>query len=195
MEFPLLSSLLKKMMKELNLKQADLALVLGVPLDRVKSLTSGKVKRMTREEAASLVKQLRIRDDWLISGEGPMLQSVDSGGETDDEFSARHDRIRRMQELVNSMPLSEHTKLRLRALMQGDPAHDGPLIAQALQADAMGLDFGTGKPIPGAVPPPMPMLSPRTAALVDNYEHASEEGKKIIEGTASMAAQRPAKSA
>ena len=32
-------------------------------------------------------------------------------------------------------------------------------------------------------------LSPRQRALLDNYEHADESGKKIIEGTASFAAQ------
>ena len=32
-------------------------------------------------------------------------------------------------------------------------------------------------------------LSPRQAALLDNYEHTSEEGKKIIEGAAFAAAQ------
>ena len=191
----MISELLKKVMLEHKLKQTDLAELLGVSLSRVKAMTSGRVKNLTREESELLIGKLRIRATWLISGEGPMLQSVDASGETDDEFSARHDRIRRMHALVNSMPLSEHIKLRLRAVMHGDPAHDGPLIAQAIQADAMGLDFGTGKPIPGAESPRTSTLTPRTAALVDNYEHASEEGKKIIEGTASMAAQRPAKSA
>lgn len=32
-------------------------------------------------------------------------------------------------------------------------------------------------------------LTPRQQALLDNYNHTSEEGKMIIEGTASMAAQ------
>lgn len=32
-------------------------------------------------------------------------------------------------------------------------------------------------------------LSPRLRALVDNYEHAPEAGKKVIEQTASFAAQ------
>lgn len=34
-----------------------------------------------------------------------------------------------------------------------------------------------------------PRLSRRAAALVDNYEHTDEAGKKIIEGTATLAAQ------
>ena len=36
-------------------------------------------------------------------------------------------------------------------------------------------------------------LSHRAAALLDNYKHTDEAGKKIIEGTASLAAQSKAK--
>ena len=46
----------------------------------------------------------------------------------------------------------------------------------------------------GRAMPPEGSLSRRAAALVANYEAADESGKKIIEGTASMAAQpKPAK--
>lgn len=41
----------------------------------------------------------------------------------------------------------------------------------------------------GRAMPPEGSLSRRAAALVANYEAADESGKKIIEGTASMAAQ------
>lgn len=37
--------------------------------------------------------------------------------------------------------------------------------------------------------PVVPSLTPRKRALLDNYDHTSEEGKKVIEGTASLAAQ------
>lgn len=36
-------------------------------------------------------------------------------------------------------------------------------------------------------------LSRRAAALLDNYEHTDEVGKKVIEGTANMAAQSKAR--
>lgn len=38
-------------------------------------------------------------------------------------------------------------------------------------------------------------LSRRAEALLDNYENADEVGKKIIEGTAHMAAQSKARKA
>lgn len=38
-----------------------------------------------------------------------------------------------------------------------------------------------------------PALNPRQRALLDNYDNTSEEGKKVIEGTASLAAKSPRK--
>lgn len=70
-----ISSLLKLVMKEFGLQQQGLAEAMGVSLDRVKSLTSGKVKNLKREEGEALIKKLKIRGDWLATGEGPMLQN------------------------------------------------------------------------------------------------------------------------
>jgi transcriptional regulator with XRE-family HTH domain len=67
--------------------------------------------------------------------------------------------------------------------------------AKLLKALAlMGMDIGyllTGSRAAAV----SPTLSPRQRALLDNYEHAPEDGKKIIEGTASMAAQSMMKKA
>lgn len=71
----MLSELLKQVMRECQLKQSDLVEVLGVSLSRVKAMTSGRVKNLTREESEALIKKLHIRGDWLATGEGPMLQS------------------------------------------------------------------------------------------------------------------------
>lgn len=45
----------------------------------------------------------------------------------------------------------------------------------------------------GEAVPAAPALTPRQQALLDNYEHTDEAGKKIIEGTASLAAQSAGK--
>lgn len=73
--FGLLSELLKQVMRECGLKQSDLVELLGVSLSRVKAMTSGRVKNLTREESEALITKLHIRGDWLATGEGPMLQS------------------------------------------------------------------------------------------------------------------------
>ena len=44
-------------------------------------------------------------------------------------------------------------------------------------------------------PQAAPALSPRQAALLDNYQHTDEAGKRIIEATASAAAQPASKAA
>lgn len=65
------------------MQQAGLAEVMGVSLDRVKSLTSGKVKNLKREESEALIAKLGVRATWLVTGEGPMRD----GGE-DESCSA-----------------------------------------------------------------------------------------------------------
>jgi len=71
----------------------------------------------------------------------------------------------------------------------GDMAPSAKLLAALA---LMGMDIGyllTGvRSAPAA-----PSLTPRQRALLDNYDHTPEEGKRVIEGTASMAAQSPRK--
>lgn len=172
------------------LKQTDLAEVLEVPLDRVKSLTSGKVKNLKREESELLIGKLGIRAQWLVTGDGPMHED----SETQDEFVARTQAMSRMHALIQAMPLRELTKMRLSALVSGDPAHDGPLIAQALMQEAQGVDFVTSQRIEGLPPMTMsqsmsPVLPPRKQALLDNYDAADETGKRHIERAADLEAQ------
>jgi DNA-binding Xre family transcriptional regulator len=182
----MISTQIKQLMADLQLQQKDLAEVLEVPIDRVKNLTAGRVKNLTRDETELLVQKLNIRPQWLISGTGTML----SDDESDDEFVARQQGISRMNMLINAMPLGAFTRLRLCALMTGDVALDAVQVQKAIHDEALGIDFVTGKPLGSA------KLgvgqSPRVAALLDNYAHASEEGKKVIEGTASLAAKSKA---
>lgn len=180
----MISELLKLVMQEHALKQVDLAEVLEVSLSRVKAMTSGRVKNLTREESELLIGKLGIRAQWLVTGEGPMHED----GETQDEFVGRMQAINRMAALVKAMPMRELTKMRLAVLMTGDPKKDGPLIAEAVSAEARGLDFATGEPF-DCTEPVAPILTPRQTALLNNYAHTDEAGKKIIEATASAAAK------
>lgn len=114
-------------MKECKLDQKQLAVVLGVPLHRVKSLSSGRVQKLTREESEVLVTKLKINPEWLITGEGPMVEE-----ETQEEFVSRMQAINHMNAVVAALPLNEIGRDRLQALMTGDPAEDGRLIGHAL---------------------------------------------------------------
>lgn len=128
---------MKAVMKEFKLDQKQLAVVLDVPLHRVKSLTSGRVQKLTREESEALVTKLRINPEWLITGEEPMIEE-----ETDREFSDRIQAINHMNAVVAALPLDELGRARLQALMTGDPAQDGPLIAKAMRGS-----YDSEKPI------------------------------------------------
>ena len=70
-----ISGLVKSIAQAKGLSQKDLAQLLGVSLDRVKSLTSGKVKKLAPEEAKVLVDKLHVRAQHLATGEGPLFMS------------------------------------------------------------------------------------------------------------------------
>jgi len=52
--------------------QQDLANILGVKLSRVKSIESGKVKKLTPTELDILVQKYKISSQWILTGKGTM---------------------------------------------------------------------------------------------------------------------------
>lgn len=81
--------------------------------------------------------------------------------------------------------MGEDSSQGLRDVCSGRKRASAELIAKLVSIGADVLYILTGS----RSAPVAPALSPRQRALLDNYEHTSEEGKKIIEGTASLAAQ------
>lgn len=93
----MLSSILKQIMTAASMQQTDLADLLGVSIDRIKGLTSGRTKKLTREEADALVTKLHVRGDFLATGEGPIFQS-----ESEREF------YRRMEAVKTATAMAAH---------------------------------------------------------------------------------------
>ena len=184
----MISSLLKLVMRDCDVSQRDLAEVLGSPLDRVKGLTSGRVKNLTRRECEALVAKLNIRADWLVTGTGPMLQ----GEENQDAFAARMHATNRNIELVKALPLAKVDQDRLAALLSGDPVQDAALIAASLQYQLHGgrQHRVESADTPAYLPPPVPVpsLTPRHRALLADFEAASDHDKVVIERVAALAA-------
>ena len=112
-----ISELLKHVMARFGLKQADLAELFGVSLSRVKAMTSGRVKNLTREESGVLIKKLHIRGDWLATGEGPMFQS-----EGEHELHRRLDIERQTPDEMTPDQIKE--KFRMRGLTISQWARD-----------------------------------------------------------------------
>lgn len=158
------------------MSQADLAETLEVSIDRVKSLTSGRVKKLTREESELLVGKLEIRAEWLITGEGPMLQD----SEPQDVFVDRMRAINQAKKMIDALPLDDQRKMRLKAIMTGDPKADGEEIANEM-AKSLPLVYPTSNNAT--------VLNAREAALIDNYRASTEDGKQALETTGAALAK------
>jgi transcriptional regulator with XRE-family HTH domain len=61
-------------MAERGMAQRELASALGVSIDRVKSLTSGRVKKLAPEEIRAFVERLGVRAEYLATGERPVFR-------------------------------------------------------------------------------------------------------------------------
>lgn len=136
-------------MRECQLKQSDLVEVLGVSLSRVKAMTSGRVKNLTREESEALVKKLHIRGDWLATGEGPMLQS---------------DGEREMGRRLDLLKLATG-----KAQIEGLEPHYARLLMEVL----FYAELGDADALRQALNP----LRPDEMALMSSYRRCSEDAK------------------
>ncbi|MGB3393230.1 MAG: helix-turn-helix transcriptional regulator [Stenotrophomonas sp.] len=70
-----ISSLIKAVTAAKGLSQKELAESLGITLDRVKSITSGKVRKLKPEELKGLVERWHVRGQYLATGEPPIFMS------------------------------------------------------------------------------------------------------------------------
>lgn len=157
----MISELLKQVMRECHLKQSDLVELLGVSLSRVKAMTSGRVKNLTREESEALIKKLHIRGDWLATGEGPMLQS-----EGERELGRRMDLLK----LATG-----------KAQIEGlEPHH-----TRALQEILFYAELGDAEALRRA----LTQMQPDEVALVRSYRSCSEDAKvRLIQQAALLSA-------
>lgn len=161
MEKSRISVLVKGVMKACGLRQADLAEILVVPLHRVKSITSGKVKNLTREEGEALIKKLNVRAEWLATGEGPMFRS-----DSEQELERRLDAVAGATEKAQIEGLSTDEQARVQMLLTGLEIGNADLVRQALN-----------------------VLTKDEAKLIDDYRQSAPEGKKALRSTASVFAK------
>jgi DNA-binding Xre family transcriptional regulator len=148
--------LVKRLMEECNLRQVDLAEVLEVSIDRVKSLSSGKVKAFTRDEGEKLIRKLNIRAEWLATNEGPIFRS-----------GAEVDRDKRLADVAASTQ---------QAGLSGLTREEQALVAMLLT----GLEQGNAVMVRNA----LDQHTPQEHKLIDWYRAADGKGKKAIEATA-----------
>ena len=123
----MINTLLKQLMADRNLKQSDMADLLEVSIDRVKSLTSGRVKNLSREEGERLIRKLQVRAEWLATGEGEMIQS-----EGEQEFQRRSGLLKGVSEIARNLTNDEDQ----RRLLQEALFNEGMKKLQEYQAGA-----------------------------------------------------------
>lgn len=148
-------------MEERDLRQKDLAEVMEVPLQRIKRLSGGSAKNLTREEGERLIRKLNIRAEWLATGEGSMFRS-----------EAEVERDRRVAGVSSATQ-----EARIKGLGRRKQAS----VAQL----KYGLEFGDAELVRGA----LDQFSPKEHKLIAWYRAADEKGKKAIEATAKALAR------
>lgn len=159
----MISLLLKKVMEECNLKQADLATVLDVSLSRVKAMTSGRVAKFTPEETRRLVQTLNLSAHWLATGEGPMFNT--QGGQ-------------KLGEIL--------TQLRLTTARLAEMEIDGP-VASAVVSIVQGVAEKDADSLKdGLIQAAYAMQTPDERALLDTYRRCTHEAKANLIQTAAL---------
>ncbi len=149
-------------MQECGLKQKDLADVLGVTLDRVKSLTSGKVKKFDPDETRRLVQTLNLNAHWLATGTGAMFNP--HGGE-------------QLGAVLTQLKLSSARVLDLG--LKGDDA-------QAARDIATGVAAGNLAMVQSALEVLRHKPPPDEQVLLDCYRRCPPESKGLLIKTAGL---------
>ena len=157
-----ISSLLKQVMAAMALQQKDLAEVLDVPLDRVKSLTSGKVKKLSSDETRRLVQTLNLSAHWLATGEGPMFDA--QGGQA---LGEQLSQLRLCSAAVEEMGLTGE-------------------IGNAARDIAYGVAIKSPEVVLGGVETLCPALPPDEQVLLDSYRRCTAQARQNLIQTAAL---------
>lgn len=172
-------------MAECALSQGALADVMGVNLDRVKSLANARATKFTRKESEALVKKLHIRAEWLVTGEGPMFQTP-----AERQFQRRLDAVAMASQQAAAANLKpEQADLLQRILLAAQSADAATL--QALLRPLTGRPEGLAVTEPGGEYQ-VGSLNPDEAALLDNYRHSPPDAQAILRATGAACAQQKA---
>jgi len=118
---------MKQIMSACSLNQEQLADVLGASLDRVKSLTSGRVKKLKPDETKALVEKLHLSGDWLATGDGDMFKPA-----SEQAFAGELATLRQATDAVTALALSDDRKSQVRDILYAVASGKTELIEAAL---------------------------------------------------------------
>lgn len=118
---------MKQVMVACDLRQTDLADVLGVSLSRVKAMTSGRVKKLTPEETRKLVTTLNLSAHWLATGELPMFNTM--GGE---KLSEALTKVKLTATRVSALGLRDEEARAVAEIANGISFSDAAMVQSGL---------------------------------------------------------------
>lgn len=157
----MISTLIKALMEHFQLTQAELANVMEVKLQRVRDLSAGRAKNLTREEGEALIRKLNVSGDWLATGHPPMFRS-----DTEQKAATVMDQLGNAAQVARTLGLSaEQGRVVMELLFFAQTGHAGQ-VRRAL-ADLAGL-------------------SADEAELLSNYRNASKAQQDILKATSAM---------
>jgi transcriptional regulator with XRE-family HTH domain len=151
----MVSALLKKLMKVSGLKQQQLAEIMGVDLSRVKNLTAGRLQKLTREEGEALIRKLHVRAHWLATGEEPMFQT-----EAERRLESKLDQVRQVTRKASGRGLSTLDHGMLQEILYYVETGDNAALQEFFKR--------------------LTRLSPKEAALLDNFRHSPVEAQSAL---------------
>lgn len=122
-----LSEKIREIKAALGVTQPRLAEVLGVKLDRVKSLTSGKVDKLSQTEIKAIVEKVHVNPEWLATGEGEMFKPV-----AEQSFGGELATLEEATDAVTALPLSDDRKSQVRDILFAVASGKTDLLETAL---------------------------------------------------------------
>ncbi len=113
-----------------SFKQSEMAEGLGVSIDRVKSLSSGRVKKLSQDELRLLVEKFHVRPEFLATGEGAVFRSPE-----EDEVERRLQAIKASTMAVEAVEsLAKRERILIRDILYGMAIKDSDMLEKAIES-------------------------------------------------------------
>ncbi|MDF9442573.1 XRE family transcriptional regulator [Stenotrophomonas acidaminiphila] len=116
-----------------KLSQREMADLLGVSVDRVKSLTSGRVKKLAPQESKALVEKLHVSGNYLATGAGEIFQTP---GEV--ALERRLTVLGETSATARQLEMPMREQELIRDILYGVAMRDSPLLIKVIEGYVAG---------------------------------------------------------
>lgn len=124
----MLKKQLRLLLEATGLNQRQFAERVGMDYHRLRNMTSGRVEKLTPDEARSLVQKLHVSGDWLATGQGAMFKT-----ETEQRHGEILDVLRAATRAVTEINLPREQMIAARDVVVGVAEKNEALIRAAFE--------------------------------------------------------------